>query len=253
MLLSSLFSSRDQDAADAFLSARNEVQTKVAVLESLEVPALSAHLSVAVLKLSVRGAKQLWLDKRNDSSSTEIDIMLDCPGADLIETMSLQTGNYVGVKGCSQALLKDLAATGYSISMTHFDPQSVCNNCGPISFLVASVAIQTGGLPSTDTTNACVEFSTQLGSAARSRSGQGDGKCLFLSDTYTFFAGVLDQDGGVAATRLNQGDLFRHNDRSRITSVLQRACDEGKDVFIGESLVCTQQVSLFSPFSQLCF
>ena len=93
MLLSSLFSSRDQDAAHAFLSARNEVQTKVAVLESLEVPALSAHLSVAVLNLSVRGAKQLWLEKRNDLSPTEIDIMLDCPDADLIDTMSLQTGN----------------------------------------------------------------------------------------------------------------------------------------------------------------
>ena len=115
MLLSSLFSSRDQDAAHLFLRARNE---------------------------------QLWLDKRNDSSLTEIDFMLDCPGADLIETMSLQTGNYAGMKCCSQALSKDLAATGYGITMTHFDPQSVNNNCGPISFLVASVAIQTGGLPS---------------------------------------------------------------------------------------------------------
>ena len=83
MLLSSLFSSRDQYAAHLFLRARNEVQSRVAVLESLGVPALSAYLSV-------QRAEQLWLDKRNDSSLTEIDFMLDCPGADLIETMSLQ-------------------------------------------------------------------------------------------------------------------------------------------------------------------
>ncbi|EJK72988.1 hypothetical protein THAOC_05422, partial [Thalassiosira oceanica] len=212
-------------------SAQSDLQSNVNDLEKAGVPRFHAFLILSVLKLSNDGAASLWWDSRNDSSASAIDTILGIEEADLIQIVLCHHSNvHAGIKDVARDLKRDLATSG-TVSLEFFDPQ-VAPDCTPICFNVASVAIHTGGLPSTAAINACVNFGFQLGSAARDRYKLGNADYLALSESQSFFSGVLDTNTGVTSIRLRQGDLFRNEDRSQITGRLKRACDERRNVWI---------------------
>lgn len=226
-------------------SAQSDLQSNVNDLEKAGVPRFHAFLILSVLKLSNDGAASLWWDSRNDSSASAIDTILGIEEADLIQIVLCHHSNvHAGIKDVARDLKRDLATSG-TVSLEFFDPQ-VAPDCTPICFNVASVAIHTGGLPSTAAINACVNFGFQLGSAARDRYKLGNADYLALSESQSFFSGVLDTNTGVTSIRLRQGDLFRNEDRSQITGRLKRACDERRNVWIGESFVCLQVTHIIS-------
>lgn len=226
--------SSNQDEVDAVAElqrARRELLSKIKSLTKTDVPALPAYLLLEANALSERIALIVW-HSRGDTSTTDIDGMLNIPGACAVDTvLSCLDVEGAGMADFARVLRRDLATTNVKQVLIRLQDGA---NCGPISFAIAAVAIHRRKLCRPDI-DACVEFGSRLGSAVRKRHRHGTDMYLSQPEVYSFLGGVLDESADVTATCLRQGDLFQYDCRRRITSVLESACNEGRNVWVGES------------------